>query len=67
MADFCKQCADELNLPNEDLVGITTEEDMLDKKYQLVICEGCGYTQVDPQGKCLTKCLQRHGTFGGWN
>jgi len=22
MADFCKQCADELNLSNEDLMGI---------------------------------------------
>ena len=67
MADFCKQCADELGLPNKDLVGCTTEKDMLDKKPQLVICEGCGYTQVDPEGVCLTNCLQGHGKFGGWN
>jgi ferredoxin len=57
MADFCKQCADELGFPDGDLKNLTTEEDWTDGKAMLVICEGCGPTLVDPEGYCIGNCM----------
>jgi hypothetical protein len=60
MADFCKQCSEDLfgedfgdlaNLPEPDANG-----------YSNVICEGCGMAKVDAKGVCWSKtCLKRHG------
>lgn len=61
MADFCKQCSLELfNEDCEDLRGLITEEEVRDGKGALVICEGCGPTLVDHEGKCIAgDCLKK--------
>lgn len=51
MADFCMQCCvEELEVPAEsnDLKGLCGEGFTID-----VLCEGCGYTTVDKDGRCL--------------
>lgn len=67
MADFCRQCALELFPPNEpylrDLAGLSTPEDTEIGLYPVVICEGCGLTQVDHNGLCVSwDCYRAHGT-----
>jgi len=63
MSDFCKQCS--LRIFGEDyreLAGITKVEDWAEEKACVVLCEGCGPIQVDPEGNCVSKdCLERHG------
>lgn len=57
MADFCQECSN-------DIFG----EDFGDLKglcqtgfVSMVICEGCGPTYVDSDGRCAVKdCLQKH-------
>jgi len=62
MADFCVQCAEELGFPTTDLAGITKAEEAAIDMYCVVICEGCGVIQVDPDGRCISKdCLRQHG------
>jgi hypothetical protein len=61
MADFCVQCAEEMGFATTDLAGLTKEEDWANGCAALVICEGCGPIQVDPQGRCVSPdCLSRH-------
>ncbi len=55
MADFCKQCALHMwgeEIPS-DFVGIQTPEVTAQGLYTLVLCEGCGGTQVDHEGTCM--------------
>ena len=63
MAEFCKQCSEELfGKDFGDLKDITKQEDVDLGMYCVVICEGCGITQVDPDGKCVCdNCLKNHG------
>lgn len=65
MADFCCQCALELFPPNEpyqcDLAGLSTAQDTARGLYPVVLCEGCGPTQVDHNGICVAwDCLSKH-------
>ncbi len=52
MAEFCAECSEELfgkEFPS-DFSGILSEEDF-DEGYVLpVLCEGCGYIEVDHLG-----------------
>lgn len=59
MADFCKACSNEnFGEDFEELAGITKPEDWANEKAVTVICEGCGFIQVDPDGNCVsTNCL----------
>ena len=61
MADFCKQCS--LDLFDEDfkeLAGITKVESWKNGLAANVICEGCGFIQVDPDGNCVSNdCIQK--------
>jgi len=62
MADFCKECSMELfDKDCEDLKGLSTEEDTKNGLYCVVICEGCGYIQVDHEGKCISPDCIKHG------
>lgn len=62
MADFCYQCAEELGFPTTDLANISTKEDTTNNMFATVLCEGCGFTQVDHEGKCISPdCLRKHG------
>lgn len=62
MADFCQQCSiTGFGEDFGDLKGITKQEDWDKGLSCLVICEGCGGIQVDPDGRCISKdCLENH-------
>ena len=64
MADFCNQCSmDMFGEELGDLKNITSSEDFDNGKAAVVICEGCGFIQVDPIGRCISSdCLKAHGT-----
>lgn len=65
MADFCKACSIELfDKDFEELAGITSSEAWCRGKAALVICEGCGPIQVDPDGNCVSVGCLREGAFG---
>ena len=63
MADFCRQCTryyfgenlEEVN----DMLGLTTEEDLANGLYAVVLCEGCGPCQVLPDGSCIGQCYAK--------
>jgi uncharacterized cysteine cluster protein YcgN (CxxCxxCC family) len=57
MADFCKQCSELMF--GEDFGDLATPE-MSDGKFLDVLCEGCGATCVDRDGKCLLHTEEQH-------
>ena len=61
MADFCYQCS--LVIFGQDfgdLRGLTPIADWRQGKGALVLCEGCGVIQVDPNGHCVSHdCLEK--------
>ena len=61
MADFCKQCSIFMfGSDTGDLEGISKPEDTAKGLYATVICEGCGFIQVDHEGRCITEdCLEK--------
>jgi hypothetical protein len=63
MADFCQQCTMTTFGPEtRDLAGLSTPEDTVKGLYAVVLCEGCGPTLVDHEGKCMCEdCLEGHG------
>ena len=64
MADFCKQCSEELF--GEDFgdfrgIGDPTIELKPDEGWE-ALCEGCGLTLVNHEGVCISPyCTKRHG------
>ncbi len=61
MAEFCQQCS--LEIFNEDfkeLAGLGHEELLPGYGWQ-ALCEGCGMTLVDNDGKCVNKDCKKHG------
>jgi len=62
MADFCEQCAKDLDFPYGDFREMTTKKEWDKGLAARVLCEGCGPIQVDLKGRCVTKnCLKNHG------
>lgn len=62
MADFCKACSEEhFDKDFGELAGITTGEAFADGRAAVVICEGCGPIQVDPEGRCISVDCRLHG------
>jgi hypothetical protein len=61
MASFCRSCSI-YNFGEDfgDLANITTVEDESKGLYCWVLCEDCGFIQVDHIGRCLTDCAKRH-------
>jgi hypothetical protein len=56
MADYCLQCSEDyLGMPGSDFVGVITEEDWVAGYVGNVLCEGCGFTQVDHVGRCVNQ------------
>ena len=53
MSDFCWQCVEEMGINGEknDFKDICQPGDMI-----LVICEGCGSTLVNHEGRCVGIC-----------
>lgn len=67
MADFCKQCSEEMfDSATNDLSGIISEEDTAKGWVSsVVICEGCGPIQVDHEGSCVSEdCIGEHRKRG---
>ncbi len=61
MAEFCVQCADELdftpaNQIEYDSTGLLTKEQQEQGLAVPFLCEGCGITMVDSEGKCIGPC-----------
>ncbi len=55
MADFCRACSIEVwGTDFRDLAGLTIPENAANGRYALVLCEGCGPIQVDPDGNRIT-------------
>lgn len=61
MADFCKQCSiDHFGEDFKELAGLTFESEWDNGQAAVVICEGCGEIQVDPNGNCVSNdCLHK--------
>lgn len=57
MASFCKQCSEVLF--GEDYKDFVWENSEHKRLYTL--CEDCGPTVVDEDGKCIGNCLHKHG------
>lgn len=61
MAEFCEQCAKDLDFPYGDFRDMTTKEEWGKGNAAVVLCEGCGPIQVDCEGNCVTKnCFKEH-------
>lgn len=61
MADYCKQCAIKyFDQDTRDLAGLSKPEDTEAGMFCQVICEGCGFIQVDHEGNCVSDCLEHH-------
>ena len=65
MAEFCRQCA-EWHFPYapkfwNDFANMVTEEEWEDGYAAVVLCEGCGTIQVDPEGRCVSSDCLKHG------
>lgn len=64
MADFCKQCSEELFGEDfRDLAGLLDDmEDGPDGYFAEALCEGCGPCWVDNSGTCHVDCTLHHGS-----
>ncbi|WP_373081964.1 hypothetical protein [Zhongshania sp.] len=66
MSDFCKQCSTEIfGRDIGDLKGLGGKRRL--KQWQLdegfgwkALCEGCGPTLVDDDGRCVGQCFKGH-------
>lgn len=63
MADFCKQCSEDIFGEDfGDMAGLSTQQDTVNKLYPVVLCEDCGPCQVDHTGTCVSlDCYKKHG------
>ena len=51
MAEFCLDCSRELFGEDSDFKGIISEEQFNEGLIVPVLCEGCGFIEVDHLGK----------------
>lgn len=62
MADFCKQCSEEMwGHDNRDLAASEHDIELGGYKRLYTLCEECGPTMVDRDGKCIGACRLKHG------
>ena len=64
MAEFCNACAKKLFNGPGDFAGLTDEESWNIGRAACVICEGCGFIQVDPEGNCASYDCKEAGKPG---
>ena len=62
MADFCKQCSTDIFGEDfYDLKGLGDGTELQEGYGWPALCEGCGVTVVNDEGKCIDKrCLKEH-------
>lgn len=59
MADFCKQCSEELfGHDSKDLAELCNDPGRTE-----ALCEGCGWIWVDHTGRKICDCDPREGDF----
>lgn len=65
VASFCAQCSVKMfNEDFRDFANMLHPEDAERGLVVPVICEGCGATFVDQEGKCVdVDCLEGHGDW----
>ena len=63
MSGYCRQCSLAIfGMYGGDLARITTEKMWKKGLACVVLCEGCGTIQVDPDGNCISEdCFEQHG------
>lgn len=67
MADFCRQCTKDLfGVDQSDFDGVIEQRvaehgDFPAGQGMEVLCEGCGMTLVDQQGRCVSRACELHG------
>lgn len=66
MAEFCLQCGEDYDIGNDGVIaaraaGLTAEQ--VEAGYLVsFLCEGCGITMVDHEGRCRADCDRHHQT-----
>ena len=66
MANFCKSCCFDLfGVDISDFDGIMSEEDYNNGMVANVLCEGCGYIEVDHKGEKVDRLDNRVRKFQG--
>ena len=63
MPNLCNACAAEVHC-NGDFKGIAEDEVWELGKAAMVMCDGCGIIQVDPEGNCVDSDCKKKGTKG---
>lgn len=62
MADFCKQCSEEIFGEDfEDLKGLGDGSPLPEGHGWTALCEGCGVIVVNDNGECISKGCEKHG------
>lgn len=68
MSDYCQQCSTYIfGEDMGDLSGLSSAEDTIAGLFANVICEGCGFVQVDHEGRCISACDEYHNFTPGSN
>jgi hypothetical protein len=61
VAEFCSACSKDIfKRDGHDFRGLTSDKDFRGGLACVVLCEGCGAIQVDPNGQCLSACSRRN-------
>ena len=61
MAEFCSACSKDIfKRDGHDFRGLTSDRYFRRGLACVVLCEGCGVIQVDPNGQCLSACSRRN-------
>jgi hypothetical protein len=65
VAEFCWQCTEALGAKGEqnDFVDLSRppEAQIHTERAFGVVCEGCGPTLVDAEGRCVSEVCEKHG------
>ena len=60
MAEWCKQCSDEM-FGEEHKEYETYDEPVKPGYHYPLLCEGCGPTGVNEKGECINPNCKKHG------
>ena len=62
MADFCQQCSIEIfGEDHRDLADLGRGKKAAEGWGWIAICEGCGSTLVNDEGRCVYQHCSKHG------
>lgn len=65
MSDYCRACSEDLfGRDYGEMAGLTSPADWAAGRAAIVLCEGCGPIQVDPDGRCVSADCTRAGRSG---